>query len=808
MDIQKIKIKSDYKLADIVHDIEKGILRIPQFQREFVWDKPRVIKLLESIYLEYPIGSFFFWDAPRKYYDFYRDIAELGLPKPDKYEKIIFILDGQQRLTSLYVTVKGLTLYGRDYKKICFDLDEKVFVDRTPDNQRYVSVSDLLSSERYTEVYADLTPDRKKAIYECLQRFNNYPFSAIDVRDKELDEVCDIFERINQGGQKLNLFDLISASTWTPEFDLRIAVKAENERLKSRGFGEIDNEVYLQALSLIAKGSCTRPVQLQLRAEDVSKFWQDTIESMSLAIDYLKNNLGVVNSVFIPYRSMIALVAYLFYKVKGRSFNHEQSELLAQWFWQTTFSERYSASILTLMTEDKKLMDKVALGTSVSIKYLFELDIDSLIQIRMYRKSAIKNGVLCLLAKKNPKHFKNNVSLMLKDGYYSDFNSSEKHHVFPKSIVQKSYPMIMVHSLPNFCFIPAELNKEISNKKPSKYFKEYKKTNPEFEETLKTHLIKYDDSIKQDNFMSFLASRSAMILEEITRATGSKIGRVVADNVNKAIDDTEKKVRDFIDNKLVSQKADYWKECMPSDIVGVVRQRVNEYLTKDPSKTFNDFSSRDLLDFCDIMDYSKIVFSNWGVFVSVFRSKAETQKRLLNLKEFRNAVKHSRGEIVPFIQKEGEAALEWLTIILTEIKKQKTSKTITSAETEEKTIARVKSDFVKQAVELIPKWIEKEYSDGKLYIKRGNSGSHRSIKQGDKLILFYYYANEWVYGELQMTTHAELKSLKKELSKPESILDRQGRYKQVRFHLMNKDDLELIQDIIRKRVVKTHRSLL
>jgi len=800
MDIQKIKIKGDYKLADIVHDIEKGILRIPQFQREFVWDKPRVIKLLESIYLEYPIGSFFFWDAPRKYYDFYRDIAELGLPKPDKYEKIIFILDGQQRLTSLYVTVKGLTLYGRDYKKICFDLDEKVFVDRTPDNQRYVSVSDLLSSERYTEVYEDLTPDRKKAIYECLQRFNNYPFSAIDVRDKELDEVCDIFERINQGGQKLNLFDLISASTWTPEFDLRIAVKAENERLKSRGFGEIDNEVYLQALSLIARGSCTRPVQLQLRAEDVSKFWQDTIESMSLAIDYLKNNLGVVNSVFIPYRSMIALVAYLFYKVKGRSLNHEQSELLAQWFWQTTFSERYSASILTLMTEDKKLMDKVALETSVNIKYLFELDIDSLIQIRMYRKSAIKNGVLCLLAKKNPRHFKNNVPLMLKDGYYSDFNSSEKHHVFPKSIVQKSFPMIMVHSLPNFCFIPAELNKEISNKKPSKYFEEYQKINPEFDDALKTHLIKYDNSIKQDNFMSFLASRSAMILEEITRATGSKIGRVVADNVNKAIDDTEKKLRDFIDNKLISQKADYWKECMPSDIVGVVRQRVNEYLTKDPSKTFNDFSSRDLLDFCDIMDYSKIVLSNWDVFVPVFRSKAETQKRLLNLKEFRNAVKHSRGEIVPFIQKEGEAALEWLTIILAEVKKQKTSKTITPAETEEKTIARVKSDFVKKAVNLIPKWIEKEYSDGKLYIKRGNSGSHRSIKQGDKLILFYYYANQWVYGELQMTTPEELKSLKEGLSKSESILDRQGRYKQVRFHIMTGDDLKLVQEIIKKRV--------
>jgi len=797
MDIQKIKIKGDYKLADIVHDIEKGILRIPQFQREFVWDKPRVIKLLESIYREYPIGSFFFWDAPRKYYDFYRDIAELGLPKPDKYEKIVFILDGQQRLTSLYVTVKGLTLYGRDYRKICFDLDEKVFVDRTPDNERSVSISDLLSNERY-DVYEGLTVERKKSFNECFQRFNNYPFSAIDVRDKELDEVCDIFERINQGGQKLNLFDLISASTWTPEFDLRIAVKAENERLKSRGFGEIDNEVYLQALSLIAKGSCTRPVQLQLRAEDVSRSWQDTIESMALAIDYLRNNLGVVNSIFIPYRSMIAVVAYLFSKSDGRSLNHEQSELLAQWFWQSAFSERYSASILTLMTEDKKLMDKIASGADISVKYPFALDIESLIQVRMYRKSAIKNGVLCLLAKKYPRHFKNNVPLMLKDGYYSDFNSSEKHHIFPKSIVQKNYPMIMVHSLPNFCFIPAELNKEISNKKPSKYFEEYKQTNPEFEDTLKTHLIKYDDSIKQDEFMSFLASRSAMILEEVTRATGSKIGRIIADDVNKAIDSTEAKLRDFIDKRLLTKSVDYWKACIPVDIVGVVRQRVDEYLSKDPSKTSGDFKSRDLLNFCDIMDYSKIVLSNWDVFAPVFRSKMETEKRFLNLKEFRNAVKHGRGEIVPFIQKEGEAALEWLSIILKEVEKQANTKVMSRAETDEEITNRVDSDFVKRMINEIPLWVKEDYPEGRVSILRGNSGSDHYLKIGGKSVIWYYYAKNWVFAELKNASSDEVKLLKEKLSEPESVLQRQNG--STRFHLINDGDLKLVQEIIKSRV--------
>ena len=314
-------------------------------------------------------------------------------------------------------------------------------------------------------------------------------------------------------------------------------------------------------------------------------------------------------------------------------------------------------------------MDKIVSG-GANVKYQFSLDIDSLIQVRMYRKSAVKNGVLCLLAKKNPRHFKNNVPLMLKDGYYSDFNSSEKHHIFPKSIVQKSYPMIMVHSLPNFCFIPAELNKEISNKKPSLYFSEYQNINPDFEDTLKTHLIKYDDSIKQDDFMSFLASRAALLLEEITRVTGSKISRVVADNVNKAIDDTEKRLRDLIDKKLTLKDVDYWKSCIPSDVVGVVRQRVNDYLSKDPSKTVSDFRPRNMLDYCDIMDYSKMILSNWEMFSQYFRSKIETEKRFLNLKEFRNAVKHSHGEIVPFIQKEGEAALEWLSIILNIVEKR------------------------------------------------------------------------------------------------------------------------------------------
>lgn len=666
MEIAKIKIKNDYKLANIEHEIEEGTLRIPQFQREFVWEKSKVIKLLESIYNEYPIGSFFFWNAPAHYQNFYRDVAELNLPKPSKYDKVIFILDGQQRITSLYVTIKGLTLYGKNYKNICFDLDENRFVDRNSDQQRYVSVSDLLSNDSF-ELYEHLSStDRKKSFQICRKRFWDYPFSAIEVREKELDEVCEIFERINQGGKRLNLFDLVSASTWSADFDLRKKVKEENVSLKVSKFGEIDNEVYVQALALIAKGSCTRPSQLKLGASDIREYWEPTIEAMRQAISYLKNNFGVVNSSFIPYMSMIVVIAYLFYKNKSRALVVCQNESVSQWFWRTAFSERYSASTLTLVTQDRKLMDKIAEKKEIKVNYPVLLDIDSLMRIRMYRKSALKNGILCLLAKNKPEHFKNNSPIAVEGDYFSDFYNPEKHHIFPKSLVLKSHSEAMIHSLPNFCFLPAELNKEISNKKPSEYFAEYARTNKNFGGALKTHLIRNDESIKTDDFTSFLASRAALLLEEIARVIGSEISRTIANNVDKAINETENGIRNLIDRKLSSRDPNYWDKYVLSDIVGEIMKRLHAYCVKNPSKNPTKFTSREKLDFCNIMDYCKIILKkeNWSSFYPLFRSKTDTEKRFLSFKEYRNAVKHGKGDVASFILKEGEASVEWLSEIV------------------------------------------------------------------------------------------------------------------------------------------------
>ena len=81
-------------LNDVMSEMGRGVLRIPRFQRDYVWEATRVAKLFDSIYKGFPIGSFFYWITPQEYRDHYRDIPELKLPTPENYDQIKMILDG------------------------------------------------------------------------------------------------------------------------------------------------------------------------------------------------------------------------------------------------------------------------------------------------------------------------------------------------------------------------------------------------------------------------------------------------------------------------------------------------------------------------------------------------------------------------------------------------------------------------------------------------------------------------------------------------------------------------------------------
>ncbi|HET6862482.1 MAG TPA: DUF262 domain-containing protein, partial [Pyrinomonadaceae bacterium] len=434
---------------------------------------------------------------------------------------------GQQRITSLYVTLMGLTARGTDYSRICFDAKDQKFTFRDPDNKRYVSVCDIWG-DAALDILDSLEKPFTAAYKRCWKILQTYPISTVIVAVKDLPAVCKIFQRINQSGKRLDRFDLISSMTFSTDFDLREKFTQDILTfLKENAFGEISPATVTQLMALLKNGACTERAEYSLTAQEIKELWQTVIEGILLAADTLRKNFGVKNRQYLPYDALLTLLAYFFAKYRNRSLTGEQLEWVSKWFWRASFSLHYGSGGPTKMGQDAELFDSLQKGEQPPFKPSMNLTTETLIGTKMTRSgSAIRNAFLCLLAQRGPLHLVNNGPLDLINGSVSDFTSAEKHHIFPQAFLRRSgVAPAEVHDLPNFCFLPAELNKRISDTRPSVYFPELATENKRLSEALGTHLIPLgeDSGLQDDNYLQFLKSRAEMILQEIERLSGLSV---------------------------------------------------------------------------------------------------------------------------------------------------------------------------------------------------------------------------------------------------------------------------------------------
>ena len=523
--MDRIDITDNWKLARVFQELEQGNMRIPRFQRSYVWERSKIVLLLNSIYHEYPIGSFFLWEANVDMEGFCRDITEFGFPAKPSGNKFSFILDGQQRITSLYVALKGKKLGGVDYGCICFNLDKKEFkVPKQMNEPNNIPAWKLFNNADFQNLLIEYASkgEKEKALIlsECKTIFDNYPISIITSKNMSLEEVVTIFERINQGGKRLSLFDLVHASVWSQDFDLRDEIKAFNSEKGISHFGTIDNETFTQSLALNISKDPVKRHQLALKSEECKAVWPRTTECIRLAIDFLKTQLGVQGVEILPYQSIIPIIQYYFYVSGEGSVRPEHKKALVDWFWTATFSTRYSSSTLTKMRNDAIWIEKLIKDSSISRIFTVKLGLNDLKGIKMSLRSVIKNGVLCLMALETPVDFDNGNIVTLDKTNASRQNSKENHHFFPYSLATKmGVKQEDINSLLNFAFISKHLNLQISNKYPSKYLQEYAAANPNLEAHLLTHFITPSayQAAMQDDFQTFITERGNTILETINK---------------------------------------------------------------------------------------------------------------------------------------------------------------------------------------------------------------------------------------------------------------------------------------------------
>jgi len=165
--------------VDFINDLERGLIKIPQFQRDFVWTKENAARLLDSIVKGFPIGTFILWKTNERLRSI-RNIGELDFPATPEGDFIQYVLDGQQRMTSLYAGIKGCNIIRKekkeDYSEIYVDLDanedgEIVTVDISrKDESTYIKVTELLNAaftaliKKYNEKQVEKIEDYRKSL--------------------------------------------------------------------------------------------------------------------------------------------------------------------------------------------------------------------------------------------------------------------------------------------------------------------------------------------------------------------------------------------------------------------------------------------------------------------------------------------------------------------------------------------------------------------------------------------------------------------------------------------------------------------
>jgi len=525
------------KYAHLFTDIDIGRIKVPMFQRDFVWTNEQTAKLIDSIIKGFPIGSFIFWQT-REVLRHIRDIGNIRLPDIPKGESASYVLDGQQRITSLYAVRKGarITREGEeiDYKRIFIDLsydpdaDDPVVVPNTPPEGEHISVYDLLNGS-----FAELadrfdTPQLRNRVAQYQARLTSYDFSTIVIRDYPIEIACEVFTRINTGGTELTLFEIMVAKTYDDkrnfdllrEYERLIDSKGAEKDLEDAGFDTIPDTTVLQCIAA--------HINKQVRARDILKLDRDVVieawpvvkEGIFTAVDYVRTELRIPVSKILPYDAMLVPLTYFFIRMKGRAPSATQNHFLQQYFWWAALSSRFTSGAEGKIAQDVLRMDEIL--TKKSPSYSGEevrLTLDELIDKGFRASDAFCKAILCLYAYHQPRSFKTDALVTLDNSWLKNAKSRNYHHFFPKAYLEKDgVDEDRANSILNITLVDDYLNKrDIRAKAPATYMKTFRHANKKLEHTMRTHLVDDLDrfGIWENDYEAFLHKRGERVLEEL-----------------------------------------------------------------------------------------------------------------------------------------------------------------------------------------------------------------------------------------------------------------------------------------------------
>lgn len=560
-------------ILSIYKNINDKEIVLPEFQRDFVWDIVKTYDLFDSLVKDIFIGSVIYGvpsfeitvrdidDRPRKGDGSRKKLGIKSFTLEEIESRVQtgnfrILLDGQQRLTSIYRALKGIDEvwfickkngelpYDKKFNELSLEDILYEFAGQEDDtrlsfriNNAYEIIEKGYFDEDIKNKYfnklsylAGKSEEEKNILFKkylLLSRKLNDLFKADKLLSYYLlktnsERFALFFERSNSKGIQLNFIDILAAKLYVG-FNLREKIEYFEDNNPNY---YLNREIIVRSIAYLVnegKDIDRSSILAKLNYKHFVEYWEPVCKAYKDTIDFLFKNHFILSQSWMPYENMIIPLIIFNIEIGGdfSQMNEYQYEFIKYWYWASIFSQRYTSSSNEMIMQDAKVLANLGKNKKINDKLYF-MKLRSLVtnsdDLISYSKkgSVIYQGILNLI------NYSSAGLIDWKNSSRLGFNSKlEDHHIFPKEYLKIKYKDEMIPSeidtVVNRTLIPKITNIKIGKKAPSVYLGELIKDNPKLDQSLINHLIPIEiiDQKYDDKYDAFKKNRAESIFNLI-----------------------------------------------------------------------------------------------------------------------------------------------------------------------------------------------------------------------------------------------------------------------------------------------------
>ena len=509
------------KLAAILDQIDSGSVLLPEFQRGYVWNRDQVRGLMRSLYRGYPVGGLLTWETQA-------DGSVVRGAEATTPTLRVLILDGQQRVTTLYGISRGRppTFFQGDEKAFSglrFNVEDERFEFYGPakmrDDPRWIDVTSLFMRGLEHHIGTlNSHPDTQPRIVTYMERLvrlrgvleRDFHEEKITGEDKTVDVVVDIFNRVNSGGTKLSKGDLALAKKCAHWPEARAVMRSHLEVWQKEGFA-FSLDWLLRNTTAVATGRAEFASLDDVPVADFKQALEGSAQYISQFLDVVAGRLGLDHDRVLMGRYAFPVISRLLHLAGGHFPSSADSDRALFWYIHSALWGRFAGSTETVLNQDYEAATRSGVDGLISTLERWRggnLSIDGQDFEGFGRGSRFYPLLYMLTRVHGARDFGS--GLPLHSHLLGHLTSLQVHHIFPKAVLYDAgYPRSQVNAVANFCFLTQDTNLAIGKRRPEDYFPEVEKKHPG---VLASQWIPDDPALwRIDRYPDFLAARRELL---------------------------------------------------------------------------------------------------------------------------------------------------------------------------------------------------------------------------------------------------------------------------------------------------------